>query len=65
VTRVLKLADCISNLTALGFVHEVEFVRRSVQETRAYVLPHAEQVNADMFNELSDLVASRARQFDM
>jgi (p)ppGpp synthase/HD superfamily hydrolase len=60
--KVLKLADRISNLTALGFVHEIEFVRRYVQETRAYILPHAEHVNADMFRELSDLVDSRARQ---
>ena len=61
--KVLKLADRISNLTALGFVHEVDFVRKYVQETRAYILPHAAQVNSDMFRELSDLVASRARQF--
>ncbi len=60
--KVLKLADRISNLTALGFVHDFDFVRRYVQETRAYILPHAEDVNADMFRELSDLVESRARQ---
>ena len=60
--KVLKLADRISNLTALGFVHEVDFVRKYVQETRAYILPHAEHVNPDMFRELSDLVESRARQ---
>jgi GTP pyrophosphokinase len=47
--QLLKLADRISNLTALGFVH---------------VLPYAAAVNADMFRELSDLVASRSRQFN-
>jgi GTP pyrophosphokinase len=57
--RVLKLADRISNLTALGFVHDVEFVKKYLEETRAFVLPHAEQVNPDMFRELSDLVESR------
>lgn len=57
--RVLKLADRISNLTALGFVHDSAFVRKYLDETRTYVLPHAEQVNADMFRELSDLLASR------
>src|SRR5687767_10275397 len=40
--KVLKLADRISNLTALGFVHDVGFVKRYVQETRSYILPHAE-----------------------
>jgi len=59
--RTLKLADRISNLTALGFVNEPSFVRRYVQETRAEILPHAEAVNPDMFKELSDLVDSRSR----
>ncbi len=59
--KVLKLADRISNLTALGFVHDPEFVRRHLHETRAYILPHAEAVSPDMFRELSDLVASRDR----
>jgi (p)ppGpp synthase/HD superfamily hydrolase len=59
--KVLKLADRISNLTALGFVHEAAFVRKYVEETRAAVLPYAQAVNPDMFRELSDLVASRER----
>lgn len=63
--RVLKLADRISNLTALGFVHDVAFVKRYLEETRACILPHAEQVNADMFRELSDLVESRGKQLQV
>jgi GTP pyrophosphokinase len=59
--QVLKLADRISNLTALGFVTDAAFVARYVEETREYILPYAEAVNADMFRELSDLVASRGR----
>jgi GTP pyrophosphokinase len=59
--RVLKLADRISNLTALGFVHDVAFVKRYLEETRACILPHAEPVNPDMFRELSDLVQSRGQ----
>lgn len=59
--QLLKLADRISNLTALGFVHDVAFVKKYLEETRASVLPHAERVNANMFRELSDLVESRAR----
>lgn len=57
--KQLKLADRISNLTALGFVHDAAFVRRYIDETRLYVLPYAEAVNANMFRELSDLLASR------
>ncbi|HSC28787.1 MAG TPA: hypothetical protein VLD67_16035 [Vicinamibacterales bacterium] len=59
--RVLKLADRISNLTALGFVHDGSFVRRYVEETRTCILPYAGAINPDMYRELSDLVASRER----
>jgi (p)ppGpp synthase/HD superfamily hydrolase len=58
--RILKLADRISNLTALGFVHDVPFVQKHLAETRAFILPYAERVNPDMFRELSDLVDSRS-----
>ena len=59
--RLLKLADRISNLTALGFVHEGDFVKRLVHETREYILPYAAAVNVDMFRELTHLVESRER----
>ena len=59
--RQLKLADRISNLTALGFVHDAAFVRKYIDETRAYVLPYAEAVNKDMYRELSDLADNRER----
>lgn len=57
--KVLKLADRISNIFALGFVHDAAFVKRTLQETRDHILPHAEVVNPDMFRELSDLVENR------
>lgn len=57
--RVLKLADRISNIFALGFVLDAAFVKRYLRETRDYILPYAEAVNPDMFRELSDLVANR------
>jgi GTP pyrophosphokinase len=59
--RLLKLADRISNLTALGFVHDTPFVERYLAETRACILPYAESVNPDMFRELSDLALSRGQ----
>jgi (p)ppGpp synthase/HD superfamily hydrolase len=59
--KTLKLADRISNLFALGFVHDVEFVRRYLEETEACILPYAKEINPNMFRELSDLVASRRR----
>jgi GTP pyrophosphokinase len=63
--RVLKLADRISNLTALGFVNDAAFVKRYVHETRSWILPFAEQVNRDMFRELSDLVDNREQMLPL
>jgi (p)ppGpp synthase/HD superfamily hydrolase len=57
--RILKLADRISNLVSLGFVHEEAFIRKYLEETKQYLLPFAEEVNADMFRELTDLVHDR------
>ena len=59
--KILKLADRISNLYSLGFVHEEDFVRRYLEETKEYILPYAKQINPDMFRELSDLVADREK----
>jgi len=63
--RILKLADRISNITALGFVHDMAFVKRYLRETTACILPYAGQVNADMFRELSDLVENRQQLLSM
>ncbi len=57
--RVLKLADRISNLIALGFVHEEAFVRRFLEETKKEIIPFAEEINPDMYREMSDLVSDR------
>ena len=56
---MLKLADRISNLTALGFVHDQSFVERYLDETRTWILPWAALVSADMYRELSDLIENR------
>ncbi len=55
----LKLADRISNITALGFVLNMAFVKKYLAETREHILPHAKQVNENMWRELSDLVENR------
>jgi GTP pyrophosphokinase len=59
--KVLKLADRISNIFALGFVHEPEFVKRYLSETTDCILPHAQAINPDMYRELCDLVQSREK----
>ena len=61
--KILKLADRISNIYSLGFVHDEAFLERYLAETRADVLPYAEAVNADMFRELSDLVKDREQKW--
>jgi len=62
--KVLKLADRISNLYALGFVHEAKFIRKFLNETRDHILPYAKAINADMYQELSDLVADREQKLE-
>jgi GTP pyrophosphokinase len=55
----LKLADRISNLITLGFVNDLGFVERYLQETRTQLLPYAAAINKDMHRELRDLISSR------
>ncbi len=59
--KVLKLADRISNLISLGWVHDREFVERILDETREHILPYAHAINADMDRELRDLISLRER----
>lgn len=60
--KILKLADRLSNLFALGFVHDAAFVGRYLEETRTCILPYAEQINKDMYRELTDLLADRDKK---
>lgn len=58
--KTLKVADRISNLTDLNrSIFTRAKISRYLDETEIYVIPMAEQVNADMVTELSDLIKSR------
>lgn len=57
--KMLKLADRISNLISLGFVHDDQFVSDVLTETRQFILPYAEMINPNMYREMYDLVADR------
>jgi len=63
-SKILKVADRISNMISLGFVTDMEFVNRYTNETEQYIFPMAEQVNGYMLMELKSLVESR-RQYSM
>jgi GTP pyrophosphokinase len=67
--RVLKSADRISNMISLGYVTDVEFVRRYTDETESQVFPIAELADGRMLDELKELVATRreylARMFEI
>jgi GTP pyrophosphokinase len=60
--KILKCADRISNMIALGFATDMAFIERYTAETLKYVLPVAGEVDKNMYYELKDLVESR-RQF--
>jgi len=59
--KILKLADRISNLVSLGYVHDQAFIGKFLAETKEYILPYAKAINADMDRELRDLISSRER----
>jgi len=63
--KVLKVADRISNMIALGFVVNNEFVSRYTEETVNYVFPIAEQVDKAMLAELQSLVKSRRAYIEL
>jgi len=62
--KILKVADRISNMIALGFVNNFEFVERYIIETEQYILPLAAEVNNDMLRELKDLANSRRQHLE-
>jgi (p)ppGpp synthase/HD superfamily hydrolase len=59
--KTLKLADQISNLISLGYVHDKSFVEKILAETKDDILPYAKTINADMDRELRHLVLNRER----
>jgi (p)ppGpp synthase/HD superfamily hydrolase len=59
--KILKVADRISNMISLGYVNDLEFVERYINETEKYLLPLAAEVDCNMLTELTDLVASRRK----
>jgi (p)ppGpp synthase/HD superfamily hydrolase len=63
--KILKCADRISNMIALGFVINTEFIARYTEETVNYIFPIAEEVDANMYRELESLVASRRKYLSL
>jgi len=59
--KILKVADRISNMISLGFVNNMDFVERYINETEKYLLPLASEVDENMHIELKDLVTSRRK----
>ena len=68
-SRVLKSADRISNMISLGYVTDIEFVRRYTDETESQVFSIATLADERMLDELKELVATRreylARRFEI
>jgi len=62
--KTLKVADRISNMISLGFVNNLAFVERYLNETEKYLLPLAAQVNNYMLIELTDLVKTKRKYLE-
>lgn len=67
--KVLKSADRISNMISLGYVTDINFVKRYTDETEDHVFSIARLADARMLAELESLVATRreylARRFEI
>ena len=63
--KILKCADRISNMIALGFVINTEFISRYTDETVQFIFPMAEEVDKNMLRELESLVASRKKYLSL
>jgi GTP pyrophosphokinase len=63
-SKILKVADRISNMISLGFVNNLEFVERYINETEKFLLPLAAEVNYNMLTELTDLITSRRKYLE-
>ncbi|MCL2277291.1 MAG: HD domain-containing protein [Treponema sp.] len=62
--KILKVADRISNMISLGFVNNLMFVERYIDETEKYLLPLAAKTDHNMNRELTDLVNSRRKYLE-
>jgi len=63
--KTLKLADRISNLVSLGYVHDDQFVHEVLEETKRWILPYAAAINQNMCREIGDLVADREQKLEL
>jgi (p)ppGpp synthase/HD superfamily hydrolase len=62
--KILKVSDRLSNMISLGFVNNLEFVERYINETEQYVIPIAAEISHHMLRELGDLVISRRKYLE-
>ena len=62
-TRILKLADRISNLTSLPFSGDIQFISGYVPETEEYILPYAGQVSEAMLDEIQNRIEANIKSF--
>lgn len=63
--KILKCADRISNMIALGYVTDSEFIERYCEETECFIFPIAMMVNDDMYEELLHLTRTRSKYLEV
>jgi len=56
--KILKLADRISNLSALPLAGDLEFIKNYIAETENYILPYATEINPVMADEMKNRISS-------
>ncbi len=62
--KILKLADRISNISALPMSGDPEFIKNYTNETAKYILPYANSINPEMASELKNRIESILKTTD-
>jgi len=62
--KILKLADRISNISALPLAGDQKFIKNYTDETVKYILPYANNLNPAMAKELKNRIALVLKSID-
>jgi (p)ppGpp synthase/HD superfamily hydrolase len=51
-SKILKLADRLSNINSLNSTNDLNFIKRYIEETNLHIMPYAEGIDKNLADEL-------------
>ena len=64
-SKILKMADRISNITSLPCAEDIRFISGYISETEKYIQPYALEVNAAMAEEIRERIRSMKKTLQL